>query len=156
MACCAMLKGWTLLLIIFGVGEKVHLQKVVDQSAPLAFGATEEDVLRAIGEPSIKWEARRGLARVIFGARPAQWIYGTTIDLQTIMIPDLPFPNPLPVKLRILKPYDDDFVIDWTDQKTVAGIKRPQVDMPEELVKLYEPVYFFADLARGLTSIKTE
>ncbi len=37
------------------------------------------------------------------------------------MIPDLPFPNPLPVKLRILKPYDDDFVIDWTDQQTVAA-----------------------------------
>lgn len=114
MACCTLLKGWTVVLVFIGIGEKVHLQKIVDQSASLVVGATQEDVLRTLGEPKIKWDARRGVARFIFGERPSQWIYGTTIDLRAIIVPDLPFPNPIPIKIRLFAADEDDVVIDWT------------------------------------------
>jgi hypothetical protein len=79
-----LLKCWTLILVINGTGEEVHLKKLVDQSAPLAVGATGGDVLAVLGEPRMKSDARRGVARFIFGERPAQSIYGAAIDLQAI------------------------------------------------------------------------
>jgi hypothetical protein len=81
------------MLVFIGIGEMVHLQKIVDHSAPLVVGATEADALRVVGEPNIKWDARLAVASFTFGERPAQWIYGTTIDIEAIIIPDLPFPK---------------------------------------------------------------
>ncbi|HEV7226612.1 MAG TPA: hypothetical protein VGN42_28150, partial [Pirellulales bacterium] len=97
-----------------GVGEQVHLQRLVDRSARIAIGANERDVERAIGEPIAKWEARRGWARFVFGERGAQWVYGTSIDLGSIFVPELPFPNPVPLRLRLFSADDDDLVIEWT------------------------------------------
>ena len=156
MACCTLLKCWTLMLVIIGIGEKVQLQKVVEQSAPLVVGATEQDALLMLGEPKMKWDSRRGVARFIFGERPAQWIYGTTIDLQLIIIPELPFPNPIPIKIRLFFADEDDLVIDWTPDNKVSAVKRPEIDIPDDLAKLYEPVYFFADLARTLIPTNTD
>ena len=63
------------------MGERIHLQKLVDTSNHIVVGASEDDVLRRVGEPMAKWDSRRGLAAFLFGARPSQWLYGTTIDL---------------------------------------------------------------------------
>jgi hypothetical protein len=156
MACCTLLKGWTLMLVFIGIGDRVHLQKIVDHSAPLVVGATEAAALRVVGEPNIKWDARRGVASFIFGERPAQWIYGTTIDLLAIIVPEFPFLNPLPVKTRLFAANEGDLVIDWTPEKKISAAKRPEIDIPDDVAKLYEPIYFFADLTRALTSKNTD
>lgn len=149
---CTLLKSWTLVLVLFGIGERVHLQKVVVQSESLVAGATQQSVLHAIGAPQLKWTARRGAARILFGERPAQWIYGTTTNLMAVIIPGLPFPNPLPINLRLFSADQDDLVVDWTSENLVAAIKRPPIDVPAELTKLYEPVYVIADFARMLST----
>jgi len=153
---CALLKSWTLVLVFVGIGERVHLHKVIAQSESIVVGATRQSVLHAIGEPQFKWNARRGVARLIFGRRPALWIYGTTTNLKALIIPDLPFPNPIPIKIRLFSADQDDLVIDWTSENLVAAINRPPIDVPTELRKLYEPVYFVADFARMLAAKSTD
>lgn len=143
MACGTLLNCWVLALVLMGVGEQVHLQRLVDRSARIAIGANERDVERAIGEPIAKWEARRGWARFIFGARGAQWVYGTSIDLGSIFVPELPFPNPVPLRLRLFSADDDDLVIEWTSTKQVAKVSRPNLDVPDEVTELYRPILDF-------------
>jgi hypothetical protein len=144
------LKCWALILLTIGTGEEVRLKQLVEQSAPLVAGSTEGDVLALLGEPDLSWEARRGVARFFLGERPAQWIYGTTIDLKYLIIPELPFPNPISLKLRLFDPDEHDLVIEWAEEKAVSAVRRPEIDVPDELATIYEPAFFFGDLARAL------
>jgi hypothetical protein len=135
-----LLNCWIFALVLIGMGEQVQLQRLVERSAGIAIGATEGDVERAIGEPGLKGEARRGLARFIFGERRVQWIYGTSINLGAIFIPELPFLNPIPLRLRLFSADEDDLVIEWTPTKQVAKVSRPKLDVPDELMELYQPI----------------
>lgn len=142
MACGTLLNCWIFALVLIGMGEQVQLQRLVDRSAGIAIGASEGDVERAIGEPIATWEARRGF---IFGG-PAQWAYGTSIDLGSILVPELPFLNPIPLRWRLFSACEDDLVIEWTPTKQVAKVSRPKLDVPDELMELYQPILdFFAD-----------
>jgi len=148
------LNCWVWILVVIGTGEQVHLQKLVDQSAGIAVGAAESDVLRVLGEPKFRWEARRGWERLIFGERPAQWIYGTTIDLDSIFVPELPFLNPIPINIRLFSSEENDLIISWTADKVVKKVTRPNLNVSEELIQLYQPMDNIAGLVRLLAKKK--
>lgn len=150
MGCSALLNLWAFVVCVVGIGEEVRLYGLVERSAAIVVGASEADVEQLLGEPDFKREARRGWGRLILGARPAQWIYGTTIDLQAIVVPGLPFPNPLPVKFRFFSPDDDDLVIEWTPGKQVGKIARPRLDVPHEMTELYQRLFTFIDAVRTI------
>jgi hypothetical protein len=107
-----------------------------------------------MGVPTLRWEVRTGSAELFFGKRPAQWIYGTTIDLQRLIIPELPFPNPIPIKFRLFSAYEDDLVIEWTPDKKISNVKRPELNVPDSAKRLLDPVYFIVSLARLFAPIK--
>ena len=143
MVCSIFLKCWALLLAVVGLGEKVHLQSVVERSVALKRDMTGEEVLAILGEPSEKWKARSGF--LFFGGGPPQWIYGTTIDLGMIVIPEWPVPNPLPIKLRLFSSDPGDLVLDWTEDGKLMGVKQPKLKVPETLREVYEPVFALSE-----------
>lgn len=107
------------LIALVGSIEQVQLNEKVQASHQLKPGDSEAKVLSVLGSP--RSQGRSGF----FGFGHSRWIYGANIDLGMIIIPDLPVPNPVPIKLRIFGPCDGDLVVNWSDQGTVASIDRP-------------------------------
>ena len=56
----------------------------------------------------------------------------------------LPFPNPLPINVRIFEYDKNDLIIDWSAAGTVTRLERPTIAIPKGSEKWLEPVYFFA------------
>ncbi len=139
MICGTFLSIWALVLTVIGIGEEVRLQRLVDQSTVLSTGAAHDDVLTVLGAPYQKWQATEGW--LFFSGHPDQWIYGTAIDLQYVVVPDLPFPNPLPIKLRFFSSDEDDLVLDWTDEGKLSRVKRPTLEVNHEAKELFEPIF---------------
>jgi len=80
------------------------------------------------------------------GPRPRQWMYGTTVNLRYIVVPELPCPNPLPINLRLAEYAADDLVIDWSPQNLVTNVKRPTIEVPPEADALLDALYFVDEL----------
>ena len=115
------------MLALWGAYERQNLVRQVDASRKLAIGASPEEVISALGSPNLFWDKRAELPSFLFGHRPRQWIYGTTVDLDWVTRPDAPIPNPIPFKFRLLVSDDEDLVVDWGDDNKVSGIHRPDL-----------------------------
>lgn len=153
MMCNTLLNCWALFLAVIGIGEHVRLQGLVERSAGIATGASEAEVERLLGEPNYKWKAKSGLGRLILGDRPTRWIYATGIDLQSLIVPGLPFPNPFPLNIRWFQtPDDSDLVVEWTPNNQVAKVTRPVLYVPPALREFYERLFSMADAARNFAA----
>jgi hypothetical protein len=110
------------------------------------------DVHSVLGEPSEIYEypERRGLTSFLLGQRPTQWMYGTTLNMDYLIVPDLPCPNPLPLNMRILSYASEDLVIYWTPERTVAHVRRPKFDVPETTDAMAEAVEFVDVVFRNI------
>ncbi len=139
MICGTFLSFWAIILLVVGIGEEVHLQGRIDRAMALSNGASSEEVLAVIGEPDHKWKARDGW--LFFAAHPDQWIYGTTINLESIVVPGLPFPNPIPLKLRLFSSDLDDLVVEWNTEGKLAKIVKPDLHVSDEARDLFEPLF---------------
>ena len=142
--CNSLIAAWLLLLSLTGCLERIHLHHLVDASSQIEIGATEFDVVAILGAPTEQYEQRGGWAQLLMGARPRQWMYGTTINLRHCIVPHLPFPNPLPINVRIFEYDKNDLIIDWSAAGTVTRLERPTIAIPKGSEKWLEPVYFFA------------
>ncbi|MEO8496349.1 MAG: hypothetical protein ABI614_14875 [Planctomycetota bacterium] len=143
-ACGTLFNSWALIVATIGLGERIHLQQLVDKSSHIEVGASPEAVLITLGEPTARWAPWRGVLGL--ANRPARWVYGTTIALDSIVVPDVPFPNPIPIHLRLFGAADDDLVIEWTPNHEVAKVVRPDFAVPAGGAELYEPFFVVADL----------
>ncbi|MBC8351548.1 MAG: hypothetical protein H8E66_06145 [Planctomycetes bacterium] len=143
-ACNTFLNSWALIAAAIGLGERIQVQKAVNISQHVSIRASEEEVLTTLGEPLFQWEAQKGF--LFFGSHPAQSIYGTTIDAASIVIPYLPFPNPLPLKIRLFSADTDDLVIDWTQDRRVAHVARPELTIPEGAEDYFEPIFWISEV----------
>ena len=115
-----------ILATLFALGGGIELaqfDKQVAASNQLKPGDNENRVLAALGEP--KMRCPHGLSLFTPSSGPAQWIYGTNIDVTRIINTDSALPNLLPLKLRLFSPDEGDLVISWDDQGRVASIRRP-------------------------------
>lgn len=121
---------WALLLAFCGACEQQRLERLVEASKKVVVGASEADVLSILGQPIDRFGKRSDLASAFFGNVPRKWAYGSTVDLHQFFIPDFPFPNPIPIKLRLWWPDEGDLVIDWDDTGTVAKVTRPRMKLP--------------------------
>ncbi len=105
---------WAVLLALYGAYESKCLERTVESSKSINVGASEAEVLRLLGEPVTRADKRGELAAAFFGKVPRKWIYGTTVDLHSFFVPDVPLPNPIPIRLRLWgTPDDADLVIEW-------------------------------------------
>ena len=148
--CNATFAPYVLWLITIGTVERVHLHHVVEVSRQISVGATEADVLAILGEPNGRYAEGRGLFGI--GSRPRRWMYGTTINLRYLIVPEVPFPSPIPINIRWFGYDEDDLVIDWSRDDKVAKITRPEVHVPEGADELLKPAYFIADVVRFIWS----
>ena len=129
-------------MFLVGTGERIHIKNLVDRSQQIMIGASEDDVLKTLGDPRSKWAARGGF----FFSRPEQWIYGSSFNPDHLFILGLPFPNPLPITLRLFSPDAEDLVVEWTSKQKVANIRRPDLTIPHGSEKFLEPIYFVVDV----------
>ena len=150
--CVVLFEIWMLFLVVVGTGEKVQLQRLIDRSADIVAGSTEQDVQRLLGNPIRRYDARSGMARFLFGKRPAEWVYGATINLRIVFIPGLPIPNPLPINIRLFGRHQEDLAVHWTPQKKVLTVIRPELNLPEHVVRFYEPICVAAEIAHHFRS----
>src|SRR5688572_7750117 len=127
---CIVLNAWCLLLAIVGSLERIHLQTIVDASHSIAVGASQEDVVAAIGEPDEKWDARSPGYSLLFGFRPRQWIYGRAINPGVIIVRGLLMPNPFAISLRLFDADKSDLVINWNASGQVTKVHRPDLEIP--------------------------
>jgi hypothetical protein len=113
------------MIALAGGVEQARLDTRISASAVLKSGDSEARVLEVLGPPLETWKPRSATAAVVFGKRPAQWLYGTVIDGREVVNSEGIFPNFFAVKLRLFSPDDGDLVIDWGEDGVVAAVKRP-------------------------------
>jgi hypothetical protein len=75
-------------------------------------------------------------------------VYGTRICVDAIVVPNLPFPNPIPVHIRLFGAAHEDLVIEWTPHDRVAKVVRPELNVPVGAAEVFEPFYVVYDLLR--------
>lgn len=131
---------WILFATIVGVGERVHLSRLVEAAQPIQAGATKAEVLQAIGEPTFEWEE----SSILWFKNPERWVYGTTFNVEAIALP-IPFANPIPVNIRLFGAAEDDLVFSWEAGK-VTEIARPELDVPPQLIQWLEPYEYIRDV----------
>ena len=118
---------WAVLLALYGAYESQCFERSVETSRKIKVGASEVDVLKLLGEPVTRAEKRGEVAAAFFGKVPRKWIYGTTINLRSFFVPDVPVPNPIPIRLRLFgTPDEEDLVIEWHDDHTVSKVMQPR------------------------------
>ena len=124
---------WFTAILVIEPIEHAHQGRLVEASRSVQLEMTPEDVLQVLGEPDAIYDERKPLiAWLMKDDRPKQWMYGTTFNLDYLIIPGLPCPNPLPVNLRIVEYAPEDLVIDWSRDDRVAAITRPELEVPPE------------------------
>jgi hypothetical protein len=116
---------WSALLVVVGSIELAQFDKTIRISEAIQPGMDEATVLARLGRPLGRWNARQWLPSVFFGPRPRQWIYGTTINLRDVVVPEYPFLNPIPIKFRFIEADETDLVIDWNRTGVVEAVRRP-------------------------------
>jgi hypothetical protein len=120
-----LLNAWSATIALFISMEQSRMDRLTVAAAQVAPGVGEAEVIAALGEPDSRRPKRSGLAILLFGLTPRQWIYGTVFDADIWLSPESAFPYPLPINLRIFAPDDDDVVISWNDDGIVTAIDRP-------------------------------
>ena len=118
---------WAVLLALYGAYESQCLERTVESSKVIKVGAAEAEVLKLLGEPVTRAEKRGEFAAAFFGKVPRRWVYGTTINLRHFFAPELPVPNPIPIRFRLWgTPDEEDLVIEWNDDNTVSKVTKPR------------------------------
>ena len=117
-------KGWVLGLALVGLMELNYLRDQVEKSAQVVVGNSEAQVLEAIGEPRHRWNKWE---HWFWNDRPRRWVYGTRVDVHSIVLPNLPYPNPIAFKFRIFGAFESDLVVAFDDDRRVVSIQRPEL-----------------------------
>jgi len=104
-----------------GAVEQKRLDQLIETSQQIQPGDDKTEVRSLLGWPTDKWE-RSGF---IIRTGPPQWVYGTMVDLEGIVIGDSPVPFPLSINLRLFGAEESDLVINWNANGTVASVTRP-------------------------------
>lgn len=110
-----------------GAIELTHLESQIERSAGLVVGDSQMRVFATLGQPDFRWKHRKTLHAWMYGNRPRQWIYGTTIDIRSIVASGELIPNPIPIKLRLFSPDDGDLVVSFDRDGKIASIQRPDL-----------------------------
>jgi hypothetical protein len=120
-----LLHAWVATLALIGSVEQAQLDQLIQASSQLKPGDDQARVLAVLGRPRARWQRRGPIASFVLGGSQPRWAYGTHLDLSAIIVPDSPFPNVLPIKLRLFGPDEEDLVIIWNADGSVASIERP-------------------------------
>jgi hypothetical protein len=116
------IKSWAAGMALIGVMELKCFESQIENAAEIAVGDSSEEVHEAIGEPHHDWDK---FEHRFWNDRPHRWVYGTTISLRSIVLPELPFPNPVPINIRIFGAAAGDLVVAFDDDMEVISIRQP-------------------------------
>lgn len=142
--------AWFLYVVVAGHVEEAQQQRLIEASRAVSVGMTPAEVRNVLGEPNGEYGPRGFVAWLLMGPRPKQWMYGAGLNPDYLIVPGLPFPNPLPINIRISDYADDDLVIDWSPKDTVTAVRRPEVNAPRAAHDLLDSVNFARTALRAL------
>lgn len=148
--CNAICAVWFTALLIAEPMEEAHQHRLIEASSAVRVGMTPDQVTAVLGEPEAEYGERTGLAWLLMGPRPKQWVYGTTLNLDYLIVPGLPFPNPWPVNVRVAEYARKDLVINWSDEDTVTAVRRPEFTVTKVADAMLESAYFVNIVFRSL------
>lgn len=146
-AFCVMWFTW---LIAAGTIDDARQHRLIETSRAVRTGMTPDQVRTILGDPVAEYGERRLLVRLLLGKRPKQWMYGVGLNLEHLLVHDLPFLNPFPLNLRIANYADKDLVIDWSKNDTVDAVRRPAFEVPEIAYDMLEATDFIGVLFRSI------
>ena len=135
---------WLFFVGTIGSLERAHLARTAADASKIPIGASEADVLGMIGKPLCSYERYEGWTILGFGAHPPQWLYGTTINLKLMFIPELNMvASPLPINIRLFSYDDEDLVIEWSTKNRVSKITIPAIEIDHRADKLLDSIYLW-------------
>ena len=123
-------RWWAVLLALYGGYEQQWMGRCIEASKKIEAGDSEADVVSILGRPIERFDKRSEAASAFFGSVPRKWAYGPILDLDFLFAPDLPFPNPIPLRFRLWSPDAKDLVVEWNDKNTVLRVVKPKLPAP--------------------------
>ncbi|MCC9658784.1 hypothetical protein [Rhodopirellula halodulae] len=139
---------WFTFLLISGSADLAQQERYADIARDVTVGMTASDVESLLGPPTQLFEAGGILSLVlIYNCQPKHYCYGASVHLDNLILPGLPFPNPLPIQIRSFGYADTDVVIrlSATDEVTATTIpKLPAI--PEEFHDILDARNFISTL----------
>jgi len=146
--------AWFFFLSFYGAADLAQQSRHIENAAQLHVGMTPAEVQEVMGSPTGRYEAKSLTALVFSRFLPKHWFYGTTCDIHSIVVPGLPFPNPIPVHLRLFSYADDDVVVRWSFDDQVAEITRPKpIRVPLEFYGIHNARIFVSDIVTLISSV---
>ena len=137
---------WFIVLIVIGSAEDARQHRLIEQSAAVTMGMTQEQVIEILGKPDIATKAKTFWQLLFLGFDSGQWYWGNSIDLRSIFIPDSTLLNPLPINIRIFSYADHDLVICWGFNDRVTEIRRPEFDVQPISGRILDAWQFACDV----------
>jgi hypothetical protein len=135
---------WLFFIGTIGSLERAHLARTAADASKIAIGSSEDEVIGMIGEPLCTYAQFDGWTILGFGAHPPQWLYGTTINLKRMFIPEVNMmPSPLPINIRLFSYDDGDLVVEWNAKKRVSKITIPNIEIDHRADKLLDSIYLW-------------
>jgi hypothetical protein len=146
---------WLLLIGSIGTLERAHLARVAEAAKGIQVGATEDDVLRSLGNPLSTYERYEGWSILAIGAHPPQWLYGTTINLKHMIVADTyVMASPLPINIRWFSYDDEDLVVDWDSKGRVSNITIPKIPIDRRADKMLDVIYDWHRIYLAVSSMR--
>jgi hypothetical protein len=118
-----LLTCWVTILFHIGGHQQARLDELIDASAQLAFGDDEAQVQSVLGPPDCDWT--HPFLLLLQGDGRRKWSYGVTIHVDEIWSSGASYANPVPIRLRLIGPDEDDLVIVWSLKGEVHSVVRP-------------------------------
>lgn len=142
-----LLAVWFAFVFIAEPIEHASHHRLVEKSAEVHAGMQPSQVTSILGTPNAKYAKRSVFASWwLDGPRPKQWMYGTSFNLDYVLIPHCPWINPLPTNIRIFDYADEDLIIDWTDDDRVVFVHRPDFSVPKIAFDILDVSLFSRDV----------
>jgi hypothetical protein len=139
---------WFTLLLFSGAADLAQQQRYADAARSIEAGMTVADVEALLGPPTQTYNASGFFSLIfLYDCQPKHYCYGASVHLNNIVLPGLPFANPLPVQLRSFGYTDTDVVIRLSATNKVMSTTVPDLsDVPEEFASILDARDFISTL----------
>ena len=139
---------WFTFLLITGSADLAQQELCAGAARQVAVGMTAADVESLLGSPTQTFEAK-GIVSLIFiyDCQPKHYCYGASVHLDNIILPGLPFANPIPIQIRSFGYAETDVVIRLSATDKVMATTIPKLpDVPDEFHSILDARNFMAAL----------
>jgi len=68
-------------------------------------------------------------------------MYATLLNLNNLVLPELPFLNPYTIRISLFECSSEDLVMDWSRDDAVTSIHRPKFEVPKGTDEILDAMY---------------